>query len=273
MRSRVWIWALAATVLVTHAAAPAGAAGAEATRPAAPAGDGLCPVSPDVIALDGSETLYAIRMSGLETGIASGTLAMYAGLTRYDVPFHDAVVAAMRDRTTQPTPIVVRFASPVRLDGAAVTSLAGGTTDCAVPFSPWLRHRIGDEPQVVSAADARWSSAFLAAAARTVPVNALPAIEDPAPCVDPYRLGTTVAAATPTMSRIDRERGVHAIVGVLILLRPDDSIAKTELLHSSGNPRLDAEALRTTARSTFRTARFRCRPTFGAYEFLVRFLS
>jgi|GEM_PF-5582559 len=81
-----------------------------------------CPLSARVRELDDTQTRYVMNFRSLETGRASGTLALWAGARRFDVPFRDAVALDWRDRTTPETPLVVRFAAPTPLDGAAVTA-------------------------------------------------------------------------------------------------------------------------------------------------------
>ena len=64
----------------------------------------LCLLSVTVRDLDDTHTRYAMSFSSLARQRASGTIALWAGARRFDVPFHDAVsrVLDSRDRTIPP---------------------------------------------------------------------------------------------------------------------------------------------------------------------------
>jgi TonB family protein len=226
-----------------------------------------CPVSVDVRTLDSMNGLYSIRLASLDTGKASGTISLYAHDVRYDIPFSQAIVPGWGDRTTAPTPIVVRFPRPVDFDGAYVSSLDNPTpAPCATPFVPWIRYGSNHLPfGIVTTTDA----AFERAAQAAVPVDAPPPVPDARPCETPDRRASTIHAAEPTYPR--EASSVSGTATVRVILNADDSVYGVLLERSTQNDALDRSALVAARNSRYLGATFRCKPTVGVYLFLVSF--
>ncbi len=270
-----------AVALVTAVAAvPFGIAGgrasaqivpaSSATKTASPAPAALtyCPLSTRVRDVDDTHTRYAVSFRALETGRASGTLALWAGDRRYDVPFRDAVALDSRDRISPETAFVVRFAAPTTLDGAVVTAIDEGGTlwPCDPWFSPWVpAPRSG--PDFRTPGERTAEDRFLARARAAKPIDAPPAVADPPICTTPNRPGRTVYAVSP-----DRPSPfLEGVSVVMVLLDPTDNIADTRIETSAGNRSLDLVALSAARRSQFQGPIFRCRRVMGAYLFSVEF--
>ena len=272
MQFRVCI--VAATVFLSPASA--GMAADSVPAPAAqPAADEMhfCPVSPRILPLDRYGRLYAVELRGLTTGAATGTIALYSGDARYDIAMRDATVASELDQTTVPTPIVVRFATNVRVDGAVVRSLDDDPASCTTAFAPWQpttpnEHNVAD---LASQLEKRRDEEFMAAARRATPVDAPASVHEPRPCTAPDRRGETISTIEPKMPMMAAQYHYSGTVAVLVILRPDGTVANTVVLRPSGHDDIDREAKHAAAVSKFRGATFRCRDVVGLYQFLVDF--
>lgn len=260
-RPRLAVLAVAASVALGggfHAVAGA----AEPNRPA-----GWCPVSVEVRSLDAVHGLYALRLGSFNTGRASGTIALYAKDLRYDIPFTDAVAAGWTDKTTVPTPIVVRFPQYVYAEGAYVSSLNDPQpAPCSAPFVPWRRY---GSYQLPFWTGGQTDPAFLDAARAAVPQDAPEPVSDPRPCTTPDRLASTIRADEPTYPR--DAHGAQGTATVRVVLNADDSVYGVLLEQSTQSLELDRAALVSAQRSRYRGATFRCKPAVGVYLFLVTF--
>ena len=241
-----------------------------ATQTASPAVAALtyCPLSTSVRVLDYTRTRYAVSFRALETGRASGTLALWAGDRRYDVPFHDVVALDSRDRISPETGFVVRFAAPTMLDGAVVTAIDNGGTlrPCDPWFAPWVpAARSGPDGRTTEERTAE--DRFLSRARAAVAIDAQPAIADPTTCSTPNRPAHTVYAVSP-----DRPSPIlTGVAVVMVLLDPPDKITGARIETTSGNRSLDLVALSAARRSEFQGQIFRCRHVMGGYLFSVEF--
>ena len=230
----------------------------------------FCPLTPSVTDLDGAKTRYAVTLRGLETGRAGGVISLYAGNGRYDVPFHNLVVrgtdpiASLAGEETVPSiPIVVRFANPVVLDGAAVTAIEeNGMKPCNPVYAPWIaaHNREGSKRD-------RYAEKVRTQARAVAPIDAPRAVDDPVSCAVPYREPKTRFAFEPRNPYPEAD----GLAIVLVLLAPDDRILGTRVLKTAGNMIMDRVALGAAARSGFEGSVFRCHHVFGAYVFGVSF--
>jgi hypothetical protein len=241
-----------------------------ATKTASPAPAALtyCPLSTSVRELDDTRTRYAVSFRALETGRASGTVALWAGNRRYDVPFLDVVALDSRDRISPETSFVVRFAEPTTLDGAVVTAIdeGGALHPCDPWFAPWVPGpRSG--PDLRTPEERTAEDRFLARARASVAIDAPPAVADPVTCTAPTRPGRTVYAVSPN-SPSPILSGVSV---VMVLLDPSDKIADVRIERSSGHRSLDIVALSAARGSEFRGQIFRCRHVMGGYLFSIQF--
>jgi hypothetical protein len=241
---------------------------ATTTASPAPAALAYCPLSTGVRELDDSRTRYAVSFRALETGRASGTVSLWAGNRRYDVPFRDVVALDSRDRISPETSFVVRFPAPTTLDGAVVTAIDEGGTlhPCDPWFSPWVRGAPSG-PDYRSPEERTTEERFLSRARAAVAVDAPPAVADPVTCSAPTRSGRTVYAVSPNSpSPI-----LSGLAVVMVLLDPSDKIAGVRIERSSGNRSLDIVALSAARGSEYQGQIFRCRHVMGGYLFSVQF--
>jgi hypothetical protein len=265
-----WRFRITSAVAATCIAVASASASAQ-TPPAPPAAvptPAWCPLMTHLRELDDTHTRYAVSFGAFETGRASGVVALWAGDRRYDVSFRNAVAVDSRDRTSLPTPVVVRFAAPTVVDGAVVTSIeeGGALRPCEPWFSPWVaRPRRG--PDLTTPDDRRAQERFLASARATDAVDAPPAVSDPKSCTAPDRPPRTVYAAQPTAPRF----GATGLAVVLVVLDAADKIVATRIQRSTGDPRVDAAALSAARASEFQGEVFRCRHIVGSYLFTVQF--
>jgi hypothetical protein len=270
---RSFITVAAFAVLVGSMASPVAAEprpdAKPSPRPSSPAPSSadapFCPVATSVVDADGTKTRYAVVFRAIETGRASGVVSLYAGNRRYDVPFHDVVALDTRDLTTPATPVVVRFATPTVIDGAAVTSIDdNGLKPCAPLFSPWSS---AIPMNAQSAADRRRYE-LLRARARTDTGLEVPSpADDPVSCAVPYRRPRTTYAFEPTSPF----RDAHGTSTILVMVGTDDRVLGGRVERSSGNTALDRVALDAAGRSRFVGSIFRCKPVIGIYLFTVDF--
>jgi hypothetical protein len=236
--------------------------------PAASAAVTYCPLSTAVHNLDYTRTRYAVSFRALETGRATGTVALWAGDRRYDVPFRDVVALDSRDRISPETSFVVRFAAPTALDGAVVTAIdeGGKLRPCDPWFAPWVP-AVGSGPDFRTPEERTAEERFLSRARAATAIDAPPGVADPTTCTTPSRPGRTVYAVSP-----DRPSPIlEGVSVVMVLLDPTDKIAGTRIETSSGNRSLDLVALSAARRSEFQGQIFRCRHVMGGYLFSVDF--
>jgi TonB family protein len=264
--------AAAATCIVvalTGASAQTQPAPSTPASPAAVPTPAWCPLSTRVRDLDETHTRYAVSFRSLETGRASGTVALWAGDRRYDVAFHNVVALDTRDRISPETSITVRFSAPTVLDGAVVTALDDGSG--SRPCEPWFAPWVPNAPQLPGRQmrqERTDEDRFLMRARAATPVDAPTPVTDPATCTTPYRLGRTVSAAVPGRPPTAPMSG---FVVVLVLIDPSDKVVGARIQRSSGDKGLDNTALSAAQRSDFQGQIFRCRHVMGGYLFSVEF--
>ena len=233
--------------------------------------------------LDDTNTRYAIALFTHDgTHAVSGTVTLYHGDDRYDVHFTGATAADPRDRNATPSPIVVRFETPVDVEGAlAVTS---EPTGCA-PSEPWHPHfivtgrigatfvgvgrhaRLGPTPS--NPDDALWARFRAAASIASVLAPVAVAREPNIACARPNIPGATAFVATrrAELDAAALARYAGGQVDVLVTLDDTGAVAKTRVERSSGSIDVDRGALAAVEASTFRAAIFHCRPYGGSYIF------
>jgi TonB family protein len=201
-------------------------------------------------------------------GQASGTIALWAGAARYDIPFRNAVATDTRERTAGGTPIIVRFPLPVVLDGAAVASLIENGTEqrCDPLFAPWFPGQPAG-PERRTAAERRAADEFLERAAAISGIEAPDPITDPRPCTTPDRTARTVVATQPEAPPY----GASGFVDVLVVLDATDRVTNVRVDRSRATQSMERAALAAASTSQFTGATFRCHPIVGAYRFSVEF--
>ena len=231
--------------------------------------------------LDDTNTRYAIALFTHDgTHAVSGTVALYHGDDRYDVHFTGATAADPRDRNATPSPIVVRFETPVDVEGAlAVTS---EPTGCA-PSEPWRPHfivtgrigavfvgvgrpaRLGPPPS--NPDDALWVRVHAAASAAAV-LAPDPVVQEPhVDCARANIPATTAFVAEPAQLEVALAHYAGGRVDVLVTLDATGAVVKTRVEQASGSIDVVRGALAAVEASTFRAAIFHCRPYGGSYIF------
>jgi TonB family protein len=257
-----------------------------------PAAD-LCPVFVGRIdRLDADGSRYAVGLVTYGgTGSVSGSLAVYDGDKRYEVPFERVRAIDPTDPKAHPQPLVVRFAQPVTIDGAVVDALGPAPRrPCTTPYQPWTKngplapvvgheatvHASGIDPSALARRyghsdvfdeDALWKS-FDADAAQIEPVDAGPAVAAPMSCPPntdekPHTLRAGEAFIPATYP------GGVGVVDVLVTIGSDHSLITSAILSSSGNRDVDRSVLDAVKRSGFTAGQFRCAPAAGSYVFSV----
>ena len=227
-----------------------------------------CPLSTRVRDLDDTHTRYAVSLRALETGRASGTVALWAGSRRYDVPFRDVLALDSRDRISPETSFTVHFGAPTTLDGAVVTAIdeGGMMRPCDPWFAPWVPvGRAGTDYR--TAEDRTTEERFLSRARAATAIDAPAAVADPTTCATPNQSARTVYAVTPDRPRF----GGTGLSVVLVLVDPTDKVVDARIQTSSGHRQLDEVALSAARLSEFQGQVFRCRHIMGGYLFSVEF--
>jgi hypothetical protein len=239
---------------------------ASAPAPAASPLAESCFVTP-IVAPNAPGTLVALFVSAFTTAGSiikgSGIFSLYAGATRYDIPFRDFVVEDRDGDRTIPTLVVVKFPRPTTITSAIVSFAPATSTVCSYFSVPWRR---GDEEIVSDPGRVKrtWWSTVVRAASRTdAPVG----VDDPRPCGEPDRPPRTVRADEPEMPYPPADG--EAVV--LVLLDEKNDIIGVTIDKSSGFPQLDSAAADSALLSKFEGETFRCRPAAGIYKFIVTF--
>lgn len=261
--------AVALACVCVHASSVSASAQTAPPSPAAVPTPAWCPLSTRVRDLDETHTRYAVSFRSLETGRASGTVALWAGDRRYDVPFHNVVALDTRDRNSPETSITVRFTAPTVLDGAVVTALDDGTG--SRPCEPWFAPWVPNAPQLPgrqTRQERADEDRFVMRARAATPIDAPTPVSDPTTCTTPNRPATTVRAAVPGRPPTAPMSG---LVVVMVVLDPTDKIVGARIQRSAGDAGLNNTALDAAQRSEFKGQLFRCRHVMGAYLFTVEF--
>jgi TonB family protein len=241
---------------------------------AQPAPAGNCPLSVRVDTLAGhdDETVFSLWADD-RAGRATGSLVVYAGNLRYRVPFADAVAADDRNTKVLPTPIVVRFDRPARVDSAYVASL--NDAPCIIR-NPFVRSGLQENTEAYGSDDGSvyptWSKAWkifleLAADAAALPSPKAETVDAP-DCDRPYvtvHPTNAVAPVTPNRTIYDGR------VVIALSIDTDGSLLGLRVEKSSHLPQVDAAAVDAAQRSRFAPQMYRCQAVTGASLFDVRF--
>jgi len=201
-------------------------------------------------------------------GVASGTLFLYAGDTRYDVPFADVTATSMND-VAKATPIVIHFATPVPIDHVMVASLDGPGGGPCLAFVGGTTRSFGEKPLF---------EAFMQRARRMTPVGAPPLVTLTHPnCTDPdHEARLLKGANVPIPSAADRSFAEQRFgpgpvtVDVVVVLDNQARIVSATVPKPGFRP-LDDGAVFAALHSTYSAATFRCEGTGGSYRFVVQY--
>gem|GEM_PF-3231853 len=269
---RALLLAAAAVALWTSPVQAAGTLDAPSPAPGsstlAPA---LCPVRVDqIVALDagadGRSATYAIALRTLDggAGSASGTLALFAGDERFGATFGPTIALAEKD-AAPPSPIVVRFPSPVFVDSAYVASLAGPDAGPCVPII--IRSAVK-----ISAEATAEANALVERARTTKPIDTDAGTSDPPPaCEAPYRpaaMTHVVGPEIPTAAVAERLSGESLIK---VFIADDGAVLQATVFRSSGSAVLDQAARAAAEKTTYAPEAVLCRPSGGFFMYRADF--
>ncbi len=234
---------------------------------------GFCPVFPFIVErLDSAGTRWRVALQTyVEASVASGTVALYDGDRRYDIPFHRAKVADLRQPSIIPTPIVVAFGAPVHIDAAVVTALGDPPEPCESVYAPYNSAIKGSGGGFDPYPGRGQLVARLRRAAASAPAIAAPAPVDeplPASCQHPTIPAMTINPVAPDMPPMAEVQLRSGVVMVLVTLGPDDRIIAARVEATSSSI-FNASALAATRASRFRSETFRCRKAYASYFFSV----
>jgi hypothetical protein len=235
----------------------AGQTALAATPQPSPAPQGFCSArKPIVTPLDGERdartyavTVLASRRAG--PGPVSGTLTIYAGDGRYDIPIHDLEVASTLDFANL-APLVVRFPSAVHIDAAYLSSVDGsngGHCDLTSGLSMF--------PQS--------NNAYTKRALAGTPVDAPPPVNDPAPCDKPYAKAHILTFAGPGAPPDPSTSDEFGAAMIMVHIAPDGSIIDLTPLPPRAATELEKAALAVARASTYAPEVVRCKPIDSIY--------
>jgi TonB family protein len=230
-------------------------------------------------------TVYAYAIPGREDelafglwsddveGNATGSIVAYVSGKRYTIPFENALATDKRKQNSLPTPIVVRFETPVKFESAYVGSLAGG--DCAIhaPYTGEPETAVSFKPQrnpIYPDWSAMWP-VFIAQANAQTPLPApLGEPEASLTCSTPYapaRTKSTEPAHTPH----DGGPWFAGTIFVKVAITADGSTLALRVEKSSRVKAYDESAVIAAAQARYVAQIYRCAPVSGDYLFIVQF--
>jgi TonB family protein len=254
MRSAVLALVGSALVFV-----PLGAGGQTMPNPVPSAGP--CSVRVNLWAVDAKRVALRFFTSGAP-GPLSGTVALYAGDRRYDVPFRNAYAISDRDEGhADVVPVIVRFPAAIHVDAVIVTAVdAPAPPSCVPSATPYI------EPKY-DAVDAESERAERGRADSLIPIDAPAPITLPRSCRVRNVPGRVVSAAEPRT----RSAGSGGVAYVAVSLDASDHVTGARIQTSSGDAEQDAVALDAARRSTYENAIFDCVKRPGTYVIGIGF--
>jgi TonB family protein len=274
-----------ATAIALLASAAPGAAQTAPTPSSAPPGQCSSFIG-GIVPLDDAGRRYALAFFTHDgTRRTSGTVALNAGDERYDASFAGATAVDPRDRDATPTPVVVRFAEPVKVDLAMVIAIDG--TACNPRSEPWFpRRRVTPAIGYTSAgvygsrrdpvfnnepSDALWDRfrAQIPASREIEPGRVVH--ETHVACGRENVNATTAHAAQPDVTQENISQFASGRAAILVTLDAGSNVVRTRVEESSRNGALDRIARAAAERTEFRSPVIRCRPYAGSYLYEVRF--
>jgi len=235
---------------------------------------GYCPVGVRVDPVQGhdNEAVFSLWADD-RAGRATGTLIAYSGNLRYRIPFAGAVAADNRNTKVLPTPIVVRFATPTRVDSAYVASL--NEAACIIR-NPFVRSGLQGDAQAYGSGDGtvypNWSKPWnifleLAANAPALPALTPETVDAPA-CALPYAMAHTTK---PVPAVAPRQNSYDGAVVLVLAIDTNGALLNLRVEKSSRLPQVDAAAVDSAQATRFAPQVYRCNPVTGAALYSVRF--
>ncbi len=227
-------------------------AGAQAAAPV------TCPIEvSSVFRVDRAGTTYGFVLSTpLATQTAGGRITVYAGSSRYVLPFENATVAGAGEGQ-RARPVFYRFAAPTPVESAYVSWLDGSDSGPCDPFEPW-EAALHPSPRLASDPDA-------SVLAKPAPP---PEPAEPVSCAAPSVPSGVTTYATVYRPPVAAPKGSAVTVKVILDTR---GAVVSATVQNSDDPGLDATAIDAAQRTIFHPRIYRCRPAGGAYLFIVQF--
>jgi hypothetical protein len=234
-----------------------------ATPSPSPAPESFCGARTALVtALDGEHgaQTYAVafQAAGDSPGSLSGTLTMYAGASRYDIPFRNAKAYPAIDLATL-TPLVVRFPSMVSIDAVYLSSIDGPDGGpCSLT---------SNTPVI-----ATFEDAYTKRARRLPAINAPPPVRDPAPCADPYVSARVLKPGELTVEPdMSQSAGFGGEVRVLVGVGPTGAITDLTPIPPIVTPALEQAGINMARHATYAPAVVRCKHVESAYVYAIMF--
>lgn len=211
-------------------------------------------------------TTYAMSLSSLNDapGVASGTVALFTGDQRYEVPFKGATVRGDLQKDVAATPIVVRFPRPIHVSRAYVSSLVAPSGGPCSPLSTPASWKIEAETPA--------HIAFMQAARALHPAAAPAGVHaEPAQCAGPDRDAATKVAVAPAVPSMASQQGATGTAQIAVILTDDARVVGVKVFRSSGNWLLDDAALAGALKSSYQTEIRNCLAIGGIYIYRAEF--
>jgi TonB family protein len=267
LRAAATVFVCGAAALAVGRSATAQSAKSQTNDPACPAGV-LSFVALEPASATGART-YAVAFEtfAAAAGRLSGTVSLYSGAQRYDVPFKGVIaVPALASEVGKAVPITIRFNRDVAVEAAYLSAIDGPNAGpCGLGNIYMSKPGSGQNDLFPLNRDLRER------AQNVQPIDAPPPASDPRPCDKPDVPASTTFAATPRYPDLAGQRGDSGIAEITVALAADGRVLAAWLYKSSGWPLLDAAGLAAASVSRFSAGTFRCKPVFGIYKFVTDF--
>ena len=208
-----------------------------------------------------------VSFSSLLPTVISGTVALYVGDRRYDVPFERVQAGGMPGADAPQAQggkpfVVVRFPNDVTIDAAVVTSVTRPPVGaCPVPYNPWLASEHRSTPR---------TAAIAGGLDRYDIVEAPSAVSDPPSCASPNAPARKLADP-PAMWPAGKGRTFHARALVSVTIDQYGGIADARIVNSTSDAEADRVAVAGSLKTPWAPGRFRCQPDVGTYTYIVDF--
>jgi TonB family protein len=210
---------------------------------------------------EGASDKWAVSLAtfGDKVQHVSGTLALYAGNDRYDVPVQDAVARSIAIRRSVQPPVVIRFPAPVKIEGGYLASVEGAGAGRCTPEGGLTRVASSNPIDEAAVANAR-------------AYDAPNPIADPSgSCATPFVDSTTTKVAGLQVPDGATENHEGGTVEWVVLIDETGKVIGLHLLESSDYSDLDRAAAQSAQSSSYLPALFRCVPIRSFYVFRADF--
>jgi len=201
-------------------------------------------------------------------GRLSGTVTLFSGARRFDVPFANVIaVPATATGALTAVPIAIHFTETVHIDAAYLSAIVGPNPGpCGFGFIA-LRNDEGTRGRDLTELDR-----VLRVRARDIkPLEAPLPVDDPVACETPKVDASIAHAATPHYPDLAGQRGDVGETQIAVAVAADNTILAAWVWKSSGSKDLDEAALAAAKASRFTAGTYHCQRVFGLYIFYADF--